>query len=180
MNISALMTAPMSQVHHVSAVQETAHSIAFTQLLPALTFFIEAERDLADVSPSYDPAYAAWHHDAQLARTGLDAALRQFHVLPVQRAEDQPLRHMALFIDALLNDDDPARPRHLHRHMQLVFFQRFQVRGFAARAQQCNAMLIQARHLVDAMVRLPLFDFSPDCAEVADTEAQTLDMVSAL
>lgn len=179
MNISA-HPALKADNDALSTAPDTAHYIAFTQLLPALTFFIEAERDLHDISTSYDPAYAAWHRDAQLARAGLDAALRHFHGLRLQRAEDQPLRHMALFVDALLNDDDPARPRHLHRQMQLVFFQRFQVRGFGARAQQCNAMLIQARHLVDAMIRLPLFDFSADCADAAAAEAQTLDLVSAL
>lgn len=180
MNISAAMTSSVPHAYNVNAPQETAHSAAFARLLPALTFFIEAERDLQDVSSSYDPAYAAWHRDAQLARAGLASALRHFHGLPVQRPEDQPLRYIALFVDALLNDDDPARPRHLHLHMQLVFFQRFQVRGFGARVQQCNAMLIQARHLVDAMIRLPLFDFSPDCADAADAEAPTDDLVSAI
>lgn len=179
MNIAAHMTLGAGTL-----APDTAVTVAFAQLLPALTFFIEAERDLQDVSPSYDPAYANWHRDAGLARARLDTALRAFHALPVQRPEDRPLRHMALFVDALLRDDDPAGPRHLHRQMQLVFFQRFQVRGFGARAQQCNAMLIHARHLIDAMIRLPLFDFSP--CDAADTDAASLtdglpcDLVSAL
>lgn len=179
MNIAAHMTLGADTVAPVTSV-----TVAFGQLLPALTFFVEAERDLQDVSPSYDPAYADWHRDAELARARLDTTLRMFHALPVQQPEDRPLRHMALFVDALLNDDDPAGPRYLHRQMQLVFFQRFQVRGFGARAQQCNAMLIHARHLIDAMIRLPLFDFSPHDAVGTDDDALTnglpCDLVSAL
>lgn len=145
----------------------------FSKFLPLLASFVEAERDLDDVCHSFDVAYSVWDRDCRRARAELEGFLSAFHRLPVQLPEDRPLRHVALLVDAMLNDDEPARPRHLHRQMQLVFFQRFQVPGFGPTAQHRNGLLIQARHLIDAMASLPLFDFSPDCAIAPHAEAET-------
>ena len=158
---------------------ETAYSIAFAALLPSLADFIEAERDLDDICHSYDPAYGAWHRDAQRARGRLESTLRHVHRLRVERPEDQPLRRMVVLADAMLKDDAPNRPRYLHRQMRLVFFRQFQVQGFGPTAQSRNALLIQARHLIDAMMRLPLFDDSPDCAIVPEPPAPTDDLSPA-
>lgn len=159
--------------------RETAYSIAFAALLPTLADFIEAERDLDDICHSYDPAYGAWHRDAQVARARLDKLLRHVHGLRVERPEDQPLRRMVVLADAMLNTDAPERPRYLHRQMKLVFFRQFQVQGFGPTAQSRNALLIQARHLIDAMIRLPLFDYSPDCAIAPDATASSDDLAPA-
>lgn len=172
MNTSAHMTVP-ANAEHVESAQETAYSTAFAALLPCLARFVEAERDLGDICHSYDPAYGAWHRDAQLARAGLNKMFRQFHGLRVDRPEYQPLRRMVGLAEAMLNVCEPERPRYLHREMKLVFFRQFQVPGFGPTAQSRNALLIQARHLIDAMMRLPLFDYSPECAIAPDAEAQT-------
>ena len=61
----------------------------------------------------------------------------------------------------------------------LVFFRQFQVPGFGPTAQSRNALLIQARHLIDAMMRLPLFDYSPECAIAPDASAPADDLSPA-
>jgi hypothetical protein len=165
------MTHGAAQMPPIVQPLDTTLSSAFASMLPVLSRFIEAERDMADISASYDPAYAAWHRGAELAATALDQCMMQLHRLPIDRLEDAPLRRMVLLIDAILNNDDPAQARRTHRQMQLVFFLRYQVTGFGDVAQHCNGMLIQARHLVDALVQLPLFDFSPECVIAADDEA---------
>lgn len=150
---------------------DTKLSLAFAAMLPVLSRFITAERDMVDISASYDPAYGAWHCEAEHAGTTLDQCLTQLHRLPIERLEDAPLRRMTLLIDAMLNNDDPSQARRTHRQMQLVFFLRYQVTGFSEVAQQRNAMLIHARHLVDALVQLPLFDFSAECVITGDDTA---------
>lgn len=158
---------------------ETAYFIAFAALLPTLADFIEAERDLGDICHSYDPAYSAWHRDAQRARVRLDKVLRHVHGLRVERPEDQPLRRMVVLADAMLKTDAPERPLYLHRQMKLVFFRQFQVPGFGPTARSRNALLIQARHLIDAMMRLPLFDYRPDCTIAPDATAPADDLSPA-
>ena len=172
MNIATShMTHGAAQVPPALPVLDTSLSLAFAAMLPVLSRFIIAERDMADISASYDPAYAAWHREAEHAGTALDQRLMQLHRLPIERLEDAPLRRMTLLIDAMLNDDDPSQARRTHRQMLLVFFLRYQVSGFSYVAQHCNGMLIQARHLVDALVQLPLFDFSAECVIPVDDEA---------
>lgn len=172
MNIAtSCMTHGAAQVPPALPVRDTALSSAFAAMLPVLSRFITAERDMADISASYDPAYGAWHLEAERAGTALDQCLTQMQRLPIERLEDAPLRRMVLLIDAMLNDNDPAQARRTHRQMQLVFFLRYQVAGFSDVAQHCNGMLIQARHLVDALVQLPLFDFSAECVIPVDDEA---------
>lgn len=155
------MYAEPNTVRATEVPKETRFSVAFTKFLPVLAHFIEAERDLEDINHSFDPAYGNWLRDAVAARAGVSGYLLNFHAMPVHLPEDRPLRRAALLVDAMLNDEDPSRPRHLHRQMQLVFFQQFQVRGFGPTAQHRNALLIRAWHLIDAMARLPLFDFNP-------------------
>lgn len=172
MNIAtSCMTHGAAQVLPALPVRDTALSSAFAAMLPVLSRFIIAERDMADISASYDPAYGAWHRESERARTTLDQCLMQLHSIPIQRLEDAPLQRMTLLIDAMLNNDDPAQARRTYRQMQLVFFLRYQVTGFSEVAQHCNGMLIQARHLVDALVQLPLFDFSAECVIPVDDEA---------
>ncbi|MBQ0749627.1 MAG: hypothetical protein KBT70_05445 [Roseovarius sp.] len=172
--LTAATNAERLEVSH-----DTAYSIAFAAVLPCLADFIEAERDQADICHSYDPAYSAWHRDAQRARGRLDSALRHVHSLRVERPEDRPLRRMVVLADAMLKTDVPDRPRYLHRQMRLVFFRQFQVQGFGPTAHSRNALLIQARHLIDAMMRLPLFDYSPDCTIAPDATAPADDLSPA-
>lgn len=178
MNMTAHMALP-ANTDRLETPQATAYSIAFAALLPGLADFIVAERDLDDICHSYDPAYGAWHRDAQLARGRLESALRHVHGLRVERPEDRPLRRIVALTDAMLKDGAPDRPRYLHRQMKLVFFRQFQVPGFGPAAHSRNALLIQARHLIDAMIRLPLFDYSPDCAIAPEPPAPTDDLSPA-
>ena len=140
------------------APRETAVSRAFATLLQAQAAFVQAERDYEDVAQSRDPAFRMWERDAEMAQEQLTNALRHFHTVPQEVPEDRPLRRMALLIDMMLGDEEPGGARRLHRKMQLAFFASFQARGIGATAMHRNALLIQARHLVSAMVALPLFD----------------------
>lgn len=139
----------------------SAYASGFAAFLPMLAGFIEAERDLEDVNGAFDPAYKAWERDADLAQQKLTTALCALRDLPVLLPEDRPLQRMAMLIDSLFAEDNAAfRP--LHRRMRVEFFQRFQVCGFGPVAQRTNALLLQARHMVDAMATLPIFERCSD------------------
>ena len=159
--------------------QDTQLSLAFTAMLPALALHIEAERDLGDICHSYDPAYGLWHRDAERAQAKLRHALLVCCNSQVLLTEDRPLRRTALLLAAMLDEHGPSHPRQLYREMKAAFFQRFQVTGFSVVAQHRNAMLIQARHLIDAMIRLPLFDFDPEYEVNQTAEPDTDDLLTA-
>lgn len=160
-------------------VLDTPLSLAFTAMMPALAHYIEAERDLGDICHSYDPAYALWHRDAERAQANLRQALLVCRRSQVLLTEDRPLRRTALLIAAMLDEHGPSHPRQLYREMKAAFFQRFQVTGFGVLAQHRNAMLIQARHLIDALIKLPLFDFDPDYEVSQPAEPDTDDFLTA-
>jgi len=140
----------------------TPVSDAFPSLFGAVAALIISERDLDDISYSQDPAYGAWLRDAELDQERLTDALHRFHALPDTIPADRPLRRMALLVDTMLGHEDPGGARTLHREMQIAFFNKFQVSGTSATAMHRNGMLIKARHFVTALVRLPLFDTTPE------------------
>jgi hypothetical protein len=140
----------------------TPASLAFPSFLFTAVDFVIAERDLDDVSHSQDPAYSVWLRDAELAQERLTGNLRDFLALPRLIPEDQPLFRTAQLIDAMLGCEELGGARRLHSAMQFAFFTRFQVAGICPTAMHRNAMLIQARHVITALVALPLFDSAPD------------------
>lgn len=140
------------------APPETTMSRAFRKAMTCMNTFIAAERDLEDVAHSQDPAYAAWASEAELAHEYLADALIVVHSLPVEIREDAPLRRMALLADAMIGHEEPGGARDLHLQMQLAFFTVFQAKGIGPVAMHRNGLLVQARHLVTAMIELPLFD----------------------
>ena len=160
--------------------RETALSKGFTIFLPLLADFVEAERDLEDIKHSDDVALSLWTRDRDVAKARLQIALNAMHRLSVRLPEDRPLRNVVILVDRMLDDSETLFPRQLHREMKACFFSRFQVAGFGPVAQHRNAMLIQARHLVDALVALPFYDHVPtvDLTQVDDLEEHDL-LVSA-
>ncbi len=159
--------------------QDTPLSLAFTAMMPTLARYIEAERDLGDVCGSYDPAYALWHRDAERAEANLRHALQACRATQVMLTEDRPLRRTATLIAMMLDEHEPSHARQLHREMRAAFFKQFQVPGFGVVAQHRNGLLIQARHLIDALNRLPLFDFDPDYAVNQIDEPDADDQMTA-
>lgn len=158
--------------------RETAISIAFRDVLEKLHAFIVAERDLEDVAYSSDPAYAAWAQEAELAHENLAKALIAVHSLPVEILADRPLHRMALVADAMIGHEEPGGARALNLQMQIAFFKKFQVSGISPTAMHRNGLLIRARHLVSAMISLPLFDGAPvDDAHEDDAAAHELRTV---
>jgi len=153
---------PITPFHPNEVARETLVSVAFPALMVAVGDLIVAERDLADVSYSQDPAYSEWMRDAELAHERLTDALRAFHSLRLEVPDDRPLMCMAHMIDAMLGHEEPQGARRLLHHMNLVFFTKLQVPGIGATAFHRNGLLIQARSLVIELVALPLFDGAAD------------------
>ena len=145
-------------------------ALAVAAFLPKLADFIEAERDLEEVQGAFDPAYHAWERDADEAQTRMATALSGLRRTPARSREDHVLMRMIILIDALLGAETQKSFVDLHRRMHWSFFSAFQVQGFGPRAHQTNALLIQARHLVDALVALPLFQrwSDPDLTDPGD------------
>lgn len=96
--VAAMEDAQLAFTH--STVSRTF--AAMTLLLAA---HIEAERDL-EHSGSWDIACDAWLRDAEAAREALLDVLAQIVALPLERAEDHPLRSMARLIHALVVSDN--------------------------------------------------------------------------
>ncbi len=140
----------------------TPASHAFPTLIFSALDFVIAERDLEDVGHSQDPAYGVWLRDAELAHERLTNALRNFLALPQMIPEDLPLFRTVQLMDAMLGCEELGGTRRLHSSMQFAFFRQFQIAGICPTAMHRNAMLIQARHVITALVALPLFDSAPD------------------
>ena len=143
---------------------ETAWSRAFALFLPLLATYVQAERDLEDICHSHDPALSLWQRDRDAAEMRLAQAVLGLHRLPVRIPEDRPLQRLVGLVYKMLDDHESDAPRQLHHEMKAVFFRRYQVAGIGPIAQHRNVRLIQARHLVDAMIRLPFFDYLPEKA----------------
>jgi len=126
--------------------------------------FLLAELDLDNVGYSQDPAYANWVRDSEVAFSNLADALGETRNLPVEVPEDMPLKRMALLMDDILGNEDPAAARAMHLEMQLMFFTQLQTTGLSLTAMHRNGLLVHARHLVDAMMSLPSWgrDLSDD------------------
>lgn len=140
---------------------ETAISVAFRNVLSTMHAFIDAERDLEDIAYSQDPAYSAWAADTEQAYENLADALAGIHCLPVDLREDLPLKRMAQLADAMIGHEEPGGARAMHAEMQLAFFTQLQASGLSQTAMHRNGLLLHARHLVNAMISLPLFDGTP-------------------
>lgn len=157
------------------APRETVISAAFCNVLSTMHAFIDAERDLEDIAYSQDPAYSAWAADTEQAYETLADALAGVHCLPVDLREDLPLKRMARLADAMIGHEEPGGARALHAEMQMAFFTRFQASGLSQTAMHRNGLLIHARHLVAAMISLPLFDCTPvDESLTVDSQASEL------
>ncbi|QUJ76953.1 hypothetical protein KDD17_02570 [Sulfitobacter albidus] len=151
--------------------KNTRISLAFCDVLKALKAFTIAERDLEDIAHSQDPAYSMWAADTERAFEHLADALGKVHCLPLEICEDIPLKRMTLLIDTMIGHEEPGGARALQFEMQLMFFTKLQAAGLSPTAIHRNGLLIHGRHLVNAMLCLPLFDGAPvddassgDCA----------------
>ena len=157
----------------------TTASLAFIPILGTLRKLIIAERDLADISYSQDPAYHAWLRDSELAHERLTDTLRDFCALSISHPADQPLLRAVMLIDAILGHEEAGGGRHLAVQMRAAFFSRFQLRGIDPTALHRNALLVQARHLISALAALPLFDACPEATVAVDPADDDSDLLPA-
>lgn len=146
----------------------TAWSLGFDLLLDAHRDHLEAERDMEHVQGCQDPSVSLWDRDRQRAELRLRTRILRLLDLPVVLPEDRPLQRATILICRMLDRDDPALPRQLHREMMGCFRRDYQVPGFGPIARLRNSLLIQARHQIDAMIRLPFYDYLPDVGGADD------------
>lgn len=157
--------------------RETAWSQGVSIFLSRLADYVEAERDMEDVGDSGDPALSLWTRDRNAAKIRLKKIITALRALPVKLVEDRPLSRIVVLADRMLDEHEPEFPRHLHRDMKGSFFRQYQVKGFGPVAQLRNAQLIQARHLLDAMVALPFYDHLPTAEPVQEDESENLELL---
>lgn len=129
----------------------TPVSSAFAALIPD-------EIEFAEVNFCFDRAFQDWLRDTELAHEQLTTELDHFHTLPRVIPEDRPLQEFAQLLDAAIGHEEPGGARQLCRELHFAFFSRFQIAGIGPTAMHHNRMLLEARHLMTALVALPLFD----------------------
>ena len=139
---------------------DTALSAAFVALLPILSAYIRAERNLEDIGYSLDPAYSEWHRESEAAQDRLIDLLHDLRTVPLGIAMDAPLRKVALMIHAMRCD--PLEARALHRKTNAAFETRFRVPGIGPMAQHRRLLLAWCRPLLASFAALPLFDPAPE------------------
>lgn len=172
---------PNTPISTQEAARETDYSLAFSTMMTAWRAYIEAERDLEDINWSGDPAFGFWERDRASSEACLRSVLRKLHHMPVRLPEDRPLQRVVALVTRMLDEDEALYPRQLHREMTTAFFRLYQVRGIGPVARHRNGLLIQARHLADAMIVLPFFSYVPEdgltppdpTSDVRDTDALT-------
>lgn len=148
----------------------TAWSLGFDLLLDAHRRHIEAERDMEDVLGCQDPSISLWDRDRTRAQQLLRTRIQRLLDLPIVLPADRPLQRATILISRMLDRDEPALPRQLHREMMGSFFRDYQVPGIGPAARHRNSLLIQARHQIDAMIRLPFYDYLPDLGRAYDDD----------
>ena len=164
--MNQLITLPHACGNHL----ETAWSLASASVLRAHLEYVEAERDMEHIQHSQDPSVSLWERDRERAEARLQAGIRRLLRLSVSLPEDRPLQRIIILIDRMMDRDDPALPRQLHREMMGCFFRDYQVAGIGPVARHRNELLIQARHQIDAMMRLAYFDYLPDVGIADDVD----------
>jgi hypothetical protein len=152
----------MNNIFTFGPHSETAWSKGFTLLLPLFAAYVESEQDLEFIQHNDDLSLTFWQRDRDAAKARLVDALNKLQRLPLRTPEDRPFQRFTCLISRMIDRDEPMLPRQLHREMKACFFNDYQVRGFGPIAQHRNALLIQARHMVDAMIALPFFDYLPN------------------
>jgi hypothetical protein len=152
----------MNNIFTLGHHSETAWSKGFTLLLTLFAAYVESEQDLEFIQHNDDLSLTFWQRDKDAAEARFVKALDGLQHLPVRLPEDRSLQRFTCLVSRMLDNNDPMLPRQLHREMKACFFHDFQVRGFGPIAQHRNALLIQARHMVDAMIALPFFDYLPE------------------
>jgi hypothetical protein len=145
----------------VIASVQTQFSIGFEALLTAYEEFVDAEVDLDFISHCDDPSVSFWTRDRDAAEKRLTERLAQLRQLSVRHPDDRPLHRFAVLLTRMLDLKDCSYPRQLWREMVSTFSTHYQVCGYGPRANYRNAMLAQALHMTNAMVRLSRFDFCP-------------------
>ncbi|MBK4217946.1 hypothetical protein JJJ17_18615 [Paracoccus caeni] len=165
----SMTSTPIGVTEAASAAAHFTHttiSRAFSRFLGALASYIEAERDIEDVA-SFDPAFLDWHRDAETARDTVRARIDEIRAAVSTRAEDQPLKRMALLISALINSGSSAEFLSLQmsfkRHAKL-----FTCAGTDATARRVRQMLYTAGLRLDDLAGLSA---CVDPAEFDDPQA---------
>ena len=128
---------------------------AFSALLTALTSFVSAESDPAHVD-GWNPAFSGWLREAEIAQDRVIDALRRVRDARMQRAEELPLRRLALIIDGMMGSEDRGDFDRLHR---LTVSDSILLRCAPVSSAACrvHAMLEAGLALADELTGLDLY-----------------------
>lgn len=141
-------------------------SRAFSAMTLLLAAHIEAERDLEHAG-SWDIACDEWLRDAEAAREALVDVLAQIVALPLERAEDHPLRSMARLIHALVVSDNGMEAAQLET-LSVDCEALLRCHDDTPLAKRVNDHLQTAQQLLVALRALPDYAYMIDgtCSEM--------------
>lgn len=141
-------------------------SRAFAAMTLLLAAHIEAERDL-EHSGSWDIACDQWLRDAEAAREAVVDVLAQIAALPLERAEDHPLRSMSRLIHALVVSDNGMEAAQLEA-LSVDCEALLRCHDDTPLARRVNSYLETAQQQLVALRALPDYAFMIDgtCSEV--------------
>lgn len=141
-------------------------SRAFGAMTLLLGAHVEAERDL-EHSGSWDIACDEWLRDAERARDALLDVLGRVIALPLERAEDHPLRSMARLIHALVVSDNGMEAAQLEA-LSVDCEALLRCHDDTPLARRVNSHLQTAQQLLVALRALPDYAYMIDgtCSEM--------------
>ncbi|MDT0684514.1 hypothetical protein RM543_17680 [Roseicyclus sp. F158] len=147
---------PPSVTEPFAHFSHTPISSGFSRLIPALTRYIECERDL-EHADCFDPAFVSWTRAAERARAEVLGLAGHIAASPVARHEDLPLKRSGMLTHALIESDSDAAFTALHAllgtHAEL--FACLEHGVVAARTRQ---MLKICHEQIDAIAELGEFN----------------------
>lgn len=148
-----------------TAFRHTVVSQAFSQVLTLLPQYLEAERDIEDLSWC-DPAFVDWTRTAEQSRAALLKGLDDVVMAHTVCAADVALRAVAWMIEVLILSTDPRDFAQNHAALQSEVWM-FHTSGRGPFVARANSMLRSARHLIDELASLSEYGAEPEAlAEV--------------
>lgn len=155
-NIPVLTAEAAFSIRVLQAPRPTPLETAFLALLEALDGFITAERAIDEVD-AFDPAFADWLRDAELAHEQLTDSLYTLRQTPLRGNQDHRLHSEAQLINRLIGSEDPTDFRRLYHLIPRHEIRAFQYKDRGARARRVSLLLRISRAHIDGLATLACF-----------------------
>lgn len=151
MAVSSLSTPPPAE-KAPTTFAHTRISSLFSNLIVAVTRYIEAERDVEHVDV-WHPAFSDWLAAAESALERVKTLIAAIGGADLMRTADRPLALMALLLDGMLGAETADGFLHFHRLLE-EHTTSFRVRGTDVVAYRINQMLLSLQHLIEDLATL--------------------------